>query len=223
MEVIFEIPTEVLKRGYKNKKAQKLVICKLEELYSKLRKTTPIHIDIEVPQSYRMSLLAVARKTINYIFASRNDKFIVDADIRYRDRSSGEIGVAITRANDYDPFDVTGKIMEFYIEMRPFSYWGKHKSEKIMFRKFFEGLSLIEGPFNVQIEFGFAKYQESIVRWKISYPDVDNCARGALSHLDSNKLVSLKMRKINTLEDYIHIVLARPENTDLGKQDERAL
>lgn len=214
MEVTFDLPMDILRKGYENNETQRLVISKLEELYSKLRKTTPIHIDIEVPQSYRMSLLAVARKTINYIFASRNDKFIVYADIKYRDRGSGEIGVAITRASDYAPFDVTGKIMDFYIEMRPFSFWGKHKSEKIMFRKFFEGLSLIEGPFSVQIEFGFAKYKESIVRWKISYPDVDNCARGALSNLYSKKIVSIKMRKINTTEDYIHIVLAKPKDEE---------
>jgi hypothetical protein len=211
MEVSLELPMEVLKRDYKNKITRKYVNGKLTELYSDIRKTTPIHIDFQVSPLCSMPLLSIARKAINYVYAPRNDKVIVDIDIKYIDKVSDKIGVVIKRADDYAPFDLTGRIIDLYIAMKPFSYWCEHKVKKNMFKEFFKGLSHIEGSFNVQIEFGFAKYSEanSKAKWKISFPDVDNCARGVLSQLDSNKVISIKMRKINTMEDYIHVVLIK--------------
>ena len=210
MEVLFTLPTDILKRGYKNKETRKVVNNKLAELYSDIRKTTPIHIEFQVSSFCSIPLLAIARKAINYIYAPRNDKVIVDVDINKVNRHSNKIYVCIKRAGDYVPFDSTDKIMDFYVPIRPFSYWIKDKMK--IYKGVFDEISIVEGPFVVLTEFGFCKYPTPRPKWKVSFPDVDNCARAALSHIDNNKITSIKMRKINTTDDYIHVVLKNPNN-----------
>jgi len=218
MEVKFELPTDILKRGYKSKKMQKLVHNKLIEVYSDIRKTTPIHIEFHVSSFCPIPLLAIVRKAMNYIYASRNDKVIVDVDIKEINRHSDKIGICIKRADDYVPFDLTDTIWDLYVTIRPFSYGSKDKMK--MYKGVFEEISIVEGPFIVFAEFGFCKYSNSRPKWKVSFPDVDNCARAALSHIDSNKIISIKMRKINTTNDYIHVVLKKPKNEVLKNTGE---